>query len=111
MSDQCPRYPGLVKKLFPQATHETSKGRRGCVVGQGELKAGGWDPLFALNHTAAMFRAHVSRLFRRTWNTTKKPAHLAAHMTLYVAHHNYHVLLKLGRIPKSPIMAQGLGFI
>jgi len=47
----------------------TTKGRRECVVGQGELKGGGFDPLFSLNHTCAMIRAHVSRLFRRTWNT------------------------------------------
>ena len=87
-SDECPRYPALVKELFPAASHETTKGRRGCVAGQGELKKIGFDPLFALNHTAAMFRANVNRLIRRTWCTTKKRERLADHLTLYMAHHN-----------------------
>ena len=47
-----------------------------------------FDPLFALNHTAAMFRANVNRLIRRTWCTTKKRERLADHLTLYMAHHN-----------------------
>ena len=32
----------------------TTKGRRGCVIGQGELKRGGYDPLFALNLNYAL---------------------------------------------------------
>ena len=61
-SDDCPRYPHLVRQLLPGRRHERHKGRRGCVVGQGELKRGGFDPLFALNHSCAMIqigRAHV----------------------------------------------------
>jgi len=72
-SDQNPHYPDDVKRVFSQATHKTYKGRRGCVVGQGELKRGGFDPLFSLNHTCAKTRADMNRLFRRTWCTTKKP--------------------------------------
>jgi hypothetical protein len=52
--------------------HQTFKGRRGCVVGQDELKAGCFDPLFILNHTCAMFRAHIELLSRRTWWKNKK---------------------------------------
>ena len=44
MSDKCPRYPTLVAKLLPGVRHVQTKGRRGCVVGQGELKRGGKDP-------------------------------------------------------------------
>jgi hypothetical protein len=87
-SDQNPHYPGHVSRIFPGAAHQISKGRRGCVVGQGELKRGGYDPLFSLNHTCAMVRANVNRMFRRTWCTTKKPENLAHHLMLYVAHHN-----------------------
>lgn len=87
-SDQNPHYPDDVKKYFPHATHKTYKGRRGCVVGQGELKRGGFDPLFSLNHTAAKIRADINRLFRRTWCTTKKPERLALHLAIYAVFHN-----------------------
>jgi transposase-like protein len=94
-SDQNPKYPNWIKSQFPAATHLTYKGRRGCVVGQGELKAGGFDPIFSLNHTAAMLRAHVSRLFRRTWNTTKKKERLSAHIAIYIQNHNQRIISKL----------------
>lgn len=87
-SDACPRYPGWVKRAFPTSQHVTYKGRRGCVVGQGELKAGGFDPLFSLNHTAAMLRDRLKRLSRRTWCTTKRPDRLQLLMDLYAWHHN-----------------------
>jgi len=87
-SDENPHYPPLIRGIFPRGEHLRFKGRRGCVVGQGELKRGGFDPLFSLNHTAAMFRANVNRLFRRTWCTTKKRESLAAHLALYAIYHN-----------------------
>lgn len=90
-SDQNPHYPKVIKKNLPGAQHLTFKGRRGCVVGQGELKRGGFDPLFSLNHTAAMFRANVSRLFRRTWCTTKKREALTAHLAIYAVFHNQNI--------------------
>ena len=72
-SDECPRYPSAVRAHLPGAKHRTFKGRRGCVVGQGELKAGGFDPLFSLNHSCAMFRDNLKRLSRRTWCTYMVP--------------------------------------
>ncbi|MBO9668375.1 MAG: hypothetical protein J7501_16370 [Bdellovibrio sp.] len=87
-SDENPHYKNDVKKFFPNSEHKTYLGRQGCVVGQGELKAGGFDPLFSLNHTYAMKRANVNRLFRRTWNTTKKPERLALHLAVYTLYHN-----------------------
>lgn len=87
-SDQNPKYPSWLKPHFPNAEHVAVKGRRGCVVGQGELKSGGFDPLFSLNHTAAMLRANISRLVRRTWCTTKRIDRLTAHIALYVQYHN-----------------------
>lgn len=87
-SDENPHYPKDVRKFFPASKHLTYKGRRGCVVGQGELKAGGFDPIFSLNHTAAMLRANINRLFRRTWNTTKKIEALEWHVALYCWYHN-----------------------
>jgi len=91
LSDQNPQYPGWIQRAWGSpalSAHQTVKGRRGCVVGQGELKAGGWDPLFSLNHTAAMIRANVNRLARRTWCTTKRPDRLRAHLILYADYHN-----------------------
>jgi len=87
-SDENPHYPADVKRHFPKCTHATVKGRRGCVTGQGELKAGGFDPLFSLNHTCGMFRANVNRLFRKTWCTTKKIQSLIYHLEMYVRFHN-----------------------
>ncbi len=87
-SDENPHYGSDVKHYFPKCIHQVFKGRRSCVVGQGELKAGGFDPLFSLNHTLAMCRANINRLFRRTWNTTKKMENLTLHLALYSFFHN-----------------------
>ncbi len=87
-SDSSPHYPSSIRKYFPHCIHVPSLGKRGCVTGQGELKAGGFDPIFSLNHSFAMFRANINRLFRRTWNTTKKPERLSLHIAIYVLFHN-----------------------
>jgi transposase-like protein len=87
-SDQNPHYPQDVKRYFPLAFHETHKGQRGSITGQGELKKIRFDPLFSLNHTCAMFRANVNRLFRKTWCTTKRPDRLAAHLRIFMNYHN-----------------------
>lgn len=99
-SDLSPHYPSKIKKLFPKATHQPFKGRRGCVVGQGELKAGGFDPLFTLNHTYAMFRCGLKRLTRRTWCTTKLPHRLRNIMHLYAWFHNCRLDL-VGKLPSA----------
>ena len=88
-SDENPHYPPDVKCFFGKANHKTYKSRRGCVVGQGELKAGGFDPLFSLNHTCAMFRDNINRLKRRTWATTKKKERLELHIAIYALYHNF----------------------
>ena len=88
LSDQNPHYPVHLRVHFPQAIHQTVKGARGSVVGQGELKRLRFDPLFSLNHTCAMLRANLNRLFRRTWCTTKTIQGLEDHVALYVSYHN-----------------------
>ncbi|MBU6155196.1 MAG: hypothetical protein KGP28_12905, partial [Bdellovibrionales bacterium] len=45
-------------------------------------------PIFSLNHTCAMLRANLNRLFRRTWCTTKTIQGLIDHLSIYVAFHN-----------------------
>ena len=91
-SDMNPHYLLPVKKYFPQSVHAVFKGKRGCVVGQGELKAVSFDPIFSFNHTAAMLRANINRLFRRTWNTTKKPVCLGYHLAIYIFYHNLRLI-------------------
>jgi hypothetical protein len=77
-----------LRKHFPKATHIQTKGRKSSVTGQGELKKVFYDPLFSLNHTCAMMRAHICRLIRKTWCTTKDPDRLADHIAIYVNYHN-----------------------
>jgi hypothetical protein len=91
-SDEDPVYAPLVKRNFPTAVHHRYPGGRGCVTGQGELKKLRFDPLFSLNHTCAMLRANINRLFRRTWCTTKKMACLEQHVAIYMDFHNTVIL-------------------
>lgn len=95
-SDKNPAYPPLIRLHLPGVEHQCFKGRRPCAVGFGELKRGGFDPLFSFNHTAAMIRAHMSRLLRKTWCTTKKIQSLEDHLYIYANFHN-NELLKLNK--------------
>ena len=87
-SDSHLSYPSLIRKHVPGAIHIQVESRKGCVVGQGELKEGAYDPMFPFNHTAAMLRANISRLVRRTWCTTKRPDRLKMHIAIYAMWHN-----------------------
>jgi len=87
-SDESPRYPKYLKECLPGIPHVAFKGRRGCVVGQGELKRGGFDPLFSLNHTCARIRDLIKRLSRRTWCTTKLVERLQMLMDIFMCHFN-----------------------
>lgn len=91
-SDQSPHYVEHVKQFFPGGAHIRHKGRRGAITGQGELKKTGFDPLFTVNHTCAMLRANINRLFRKTWCTTKKRNNLHHHIAMYVIYHNFQLL-------------------
>jgi len=90
-SDQNPHYVADIERHFPNARHFRFAGRRPASSGLGEIKKGRFDPLFAINHTCAMFRANVSRLVRKTWVTTKRPDRLRAHLFLYAEYHNQHL--------------------
>lgn len=91
-TDSNPHYPQVVKACLPEVRHVQVKGARGASTGQGELKKIGFDPIFSLNHSCAMLRANVNRLFRRTWCTTKRPDRLRAHIEIYVWRHNQRLL-------------------
>ena len=85
-------YPPAIRKYFPKANHISYLGGRSCIAGQGELKKKVFDPLFSLNHTCAMLRANINRLFRRTWCTTKLQVKLKEHLDIYIHYHNCHLL-------------------
>lgn len=87
-SDSHTSYPRMIRTYVPGAVHVQVESRRACVAGQGELKEGAYDPLFAFNHTAAMLRANISRLVRKTWCNTKKLERLRMHIALYMMWHN-----------------------
>ena len=87
-SDECSFYNGVVRQFFPRAIVTQHTGKKGSVAGQGELKKTRFDPIFSINHTFAMLRANVSRLIRKTWNTTKKVSCLICHLNIYVWMHN-----------------------
>jgi transposase-like protein len=87
-SDESTHYPNPILKAFPKAQHKRYKGQRGCVTGQGEMKRGGFDPIFTLNHSYAMFRDNLKTLSRRTWCTCKRPDRLQSLMFIYAWFHN-----------------------
>ena len=91
-SDECPYYFKYILRHFPEASHVKFKGRASAIVGQGELKKVGFDPLFAINHTCATLRARTCRLIRRTWCTTKKPEMLKLHLAIVCLHHNRNLM-------------------
>ena len=91
-SDEHPYYLPIVKEQFPFGEYFQSKGARGCIAGQGELKKLKWDPLFYLNHTCAMLRANINRLIRKTWCTTKDAQRLIDHLHIYMCYHNHFYL-------------------
>ena len=88
ISDESPHYPNVLRRHFKDGIHQTFKGRRAAVVGQGEMKRGGFDPLFTLNQTAAMIRDNVKRMTRKTWCTTKTIARLDDLLHIYAFYHN-----------------------
>lgn len=87
-SDESTHYPGVLRRHLRDATHRQFKGRAAAVVGQGEMKKGGFDPLFSLNQTAAMIRDNIKRLARRTWCTTKRIDRLLDFLAIYAIYHN-----------------------
>ena len=87
-TDMAPRYPDPIRTLFPQGRHSVHRSRRARHGGQGELKRGRDDPLFSLNHTAAMVRDGVGRMVRKTWGNSKRMDRLELHLQIYAQFHN-----------------------
>lgn len=94
-TDEHKMYPSFIYQYFPNCELQRFKSDRGSVTGQGELKKNAQDPLFSINHTYAMLRANINRLFRRTWCTTKDPKRLQDHLDIYTHCHNLKLLRKI----------------
>nr|MBX2884857.1 hypothetical protein [Granulosicoccus sp.] len=69
------------------------------------LKKIGFDPLFAINHTFAMFRANVNRLIRKTWCTTKRVDRLEDHLAIFVSVFNTGLMDSNWRKPAENIFS------
>ena len=93
-TDECTDYRRVIRRHFPRATLRQTKGLRPCVVGQGELKASSWDPLFSINHTLACLRDNIKCLARRTWCTIKRPDRLDSLLAIASQFHNEKILKK-----------------
>lgn len=94
-SDKHKSYPYYVETYLPKAQHITHESERACIAGQGELKKVAYDPLFMINHTCAILRANINRLFRRTWCTTKDPVRLKDHIDLFTFFYNKHLINRI----------------
>ena len=93
-SDEHKEYKPIIEIFFPQSTFMQYKGEKATIAGLGELKKNGRDPLFWINHTLAMFRANINRLFRRTWCSTKSIKSFSDHLEIFICFYNQHYLTK-----------------
>lgn len=93
-TDEHNKYPEIILKNYPEATHQQFKSKRASVAGLGELKNKSYDPLFMINHTLAMLRANINRLFRRTWCTSKKQESLQDHVDIFIDFFNQMIIEK-----------------
>jgi transposase-like protein len=91
-TDRATRYFEPIARILTGVSHIAFKSRKARIGGQGELKKIGFDPLFPINHTAAMFRDGVSRLIRKTWCNSKRLDMLRWHMLLYAKYYNEVIL-------------------
>jgi hypothetical protein len=92
-SDENKYYAPVIRKHLKDWEHHQFESVRAAVAGQGELKKKARDPLFAINHTLAMMRANMNRLFRRTWCTTKCLEKLELHLWIYIGFHNQYLTI------------------
>lgn len=107
LSDKSPRYRTVIRSTFAKEsqfriTYNQFKGRPGRDTAQGELKQGHFDPLFRINHTFAKFRAGISRLIRKTWNTTKDITRFIYHLHIFICYHNRGIIKKIDNLSNVP---------
>jgi transposase-like protein len=94
-TDEHKHYPEIIQRNFPHSIHRQFKSERASVAGLGELKNKKYDPLFMINHTLAMLRANINRLYRKTWCTSKDEFRLQDHVDLFIDYFNQMILEKM----------------
>jgi len=87
-SDEHARYSAEIRQVCAGSSHIQYSSIRGSLVGMGELKRTGYDPLFPINHTLSMLRDNIKRLARQTWCTTKRADVLEDILAIYMQYHN-----------------------
>jgi transposase-like protein len=101
VTDRKSTYPSIVKRHFGNriAAHvrEAAKTPRNRA-----------NPLFAINHTLASMRDHLSRLVRRTWAASKRRDRLELHAWIWIAWRNYVRPISNRLAPISAAMMLGL---
>ena len=90
-SDAKPSYGNIIKGVIPDAVHTPYKRPKRKKKDDPEIEKG-LDPLYRLNHMAAMLRADISRLARRTWAASKMWERLEDHLSIYIAFNNHYSL-------------------
>lgn len=87
-SHRHPSYRRLVEASFPGARYRQYIGKEKKKKYQERihenLQKRVYDPIFAVNHMAAMIRDRIRKLVRRSWCTTKKVENLQLNLDLYV---------------------------
>jgi hypothetical protein len=103
VTDQKSTYPVLAKEIFGNriAAHVQESSRRARNT---------LNPMFAINHTLAMLRDHISRLVRRSWAASKLHDQLQVHAWCWIAWRNYVRPVTNDRPRVSAAMALGLAF-
>jgi len=91
-SDEHPAYARLWRTVMPGANHRQYKSRRARRDGYGELKVGGFDPIFTVNQTAAMLRDNVKVLSKKTWCKAKSLRGLERVLIIYQYYHNNYLV-------------------
>lgn len=86
-SDAKPSYQKHVTKHFPNVEYHVhprvDKERQQSRLHEKKYKKR-FDPMFPLNQRCAKLRAHIKRLARRSWVTTKKPENLQLHLDIFI---------------------------
>jgi IS1 family transposase len=86
-TDESPHYPKLIREFFPNSVHERHNAKESIKKKREmtflNLNKKGYDPLFAVNQRSAKLRAHLKRLTRRSWCTTKSIDHLTMALNIF----------------------------
>jgi len=88
ITDLWKSYANQIRKICPGVPHLQFKAKKPRRNSKRELRSGGFDELFPLNHTATKMRHEIARLGRQTWCTSKTMEGLRRHLEIFMYYHN-----------------------